>query len=331
MRTAPTPLLLGLGAVLLVGCSSETDARREPTPDAASSSAVATPTPPPSASESMDPRPVPDRPRPFDVRVARRTVQHLAGEIGPRHATSPAFREAAAWVTGRFEGLGMRVRQQRVETPGGVSWGVPVDAGASANVIASSPDYAPDRPHLVVGAHLDTVPQAPGAEDNASGIGVLLGVAKAIRERPTRLPVVLVAFGAEEPRGAGDAHHHYGSRAYVAAHTGRERRAVRGMVSLDRVGVGAVMPLGSAVEGPDRPADVVAQAAQRAGVPIVRDSNRSSDHWSFVRSGMPGVRLGSTSYAAYHSASDVPGVVDDRQLRRAGRVVLAWLAPDSPR
>ena len=38
-------------------------------------------------------------------------------------------------------------------------------------------------------------------------------------------------------------------------------------------------------------------------------------------------RLGSTSYAAYHSAADVPGVVQPDQLERVGRVMLAWLAP----
>ena len=67
----------------------------------------------------------------------------------------------------------------------------------------------------MVGAHLDTVPQAPGAEDNASGVGVMLAVAEAASVRRTRLPTVFVAFGAEEPRGPTDDDHHYGSRHYV--------------------------------------------------------------------------------------------------------------------
>jgi Zn-dependent M28 family amino/carboxypeptidase len=86
------------------------------------------------------------------------------------------------------------------------------------------------------------VPQAPGAEDNASGVAVLLELAwMAAREEP-RLPVVFVAFAAEEPRGDGDAMHHFGSRVYVNRMPARERRALRGMVSLDRVGVGQVVP-----------------------------------------------------------------------------------------
>ena len=62
--------------------------------------------------------------------------------------------------------------------------------------------------------------------------------------------------------------------------------------------------------------------------PAVADlDQRSSDHWSFVRAGLPGARLGSTPYAAYHDASDVPSVVSPAQLERVGRIVLAWLAP----
>ena len=55
--------------------------------------------------------------------------------------------------------------------------------------------------------------------------------------------------------------------------------------------------------------------------------DRASDHWSFVRAGLPGVRLGSTPYAGYHSAGDVPAVVEPAQLRRTARIVVAWLAP----
>jgi Zn-dependent M28 family amino/carboxypeptidase len=252
-------------------------------------------------------------------------VEHLAGRIGPRHATSAAYADAARWVAGRLRDLGYRVHRQRVPVPGGSSWGVDVEAGTSVNVIAWLPGTDPHRPHLVVGAHLDTVPQAPGAEDNASGIGVLLAAAEAAAERRTRLPVVFVAFGAEEPRGPTDADHHYGSRAYVAALGTAERRAARGMVSLDRVGVGAVVPVGSAMPGGDPAQRVVLAAAGRAGVPVVAEENRSSDHWSFVRAGLPGVRLGSTPYAGYHSPADVAAVVEPAQLRRTGRVLLAWL------
>lgn len=304
-------------------------------------SATVSPTEPPTAetpeetpespteepSEEPAARQEPVGPDDLDRATSLRAVRHLAGVIGPREATGPAYARAARWVRRELEGLGYDVAPQRFDVPAGESWGVPVPAGRSVNVVATPSGFEPSRPHLVVGAHLDTVPQAPGAEDNASGVGVLLAVAEAIAERRTRLPVVLVAFGAEEPRGPSDDDHHYGSRHYAAEMGARERTAMRAMVSLDRVGVGATVPVGSASTAGPVQRSLLA-AARSAGVRAVAVAGqRSSDHWSFVRAGLPAARLGSTSYAAYHSAGDVPAVVQPDQLARVGRVVLAWLAP----
>jgi hypothetical protein len=260
------------------------------------------------------------------VGTAVRTVSHLAGTIGPRHATSPAFASAATWTEGRLRAFGYDVRRQRFAVPGGNSWGVRVRPGASANLVARPPGFRPDRPYLLVGAHLDTVPQAPGAEDNASGIGVLLAVAESVAGARTRLPVVFVAFGAEEPRGLTDLDHHYGSRHYVGRLTSAQRRNLAGMVSLDRVGVGRVLPVCGASAANEPLEDALLRAARRAQAGAFRCApNRSSDHWSFVRAGLPGVRLGSTPYAGYHNAADLPPVVNRAQLGRAGRTVLSWL------
>lgn len=320
---APLVAAVALAAVL-AGCSAD-----EPTgpagPGPSPSSTSAAPTRSPDTTPEAEPRPV--RPNDFDVRRATAAVRHLAGRIGPRHGTSPAFTRAVDWVAAELEHLGYRVRRQGFDAPAGVSWGVPVPAGRSVNVIATPRGFAATRPHLVVGAHLDTVPQAPGAEDNGSGVGVLLAAAAAAVDGGTRLPVVWVAFGAEEPRGPSDADHHYGSRAYVASLDPAERRAVRGMVSLDRVGVGERVPVGSAEESDPLQRSLLA-AAEQARVPTTPDPfQRSSDHWQFVLEGMPGARLGSTPYAGYHSAGDVPSVVNPAQLERVGRLLLAWLAP----
>lgn len=137
---------------------------------------------------------------PFDVDAAMVTVEQLAG-LGPREATSEAFGQAVAVVSAHLAELGYDVSQQEFTVPRGDSWGVAVPAGVSVNVIADPPGFEADEPHAVIGAHLDTVPQSPGAEDNASGVAVTLELARMLREQPAALPVRIILFGAEEPRG----------------------------------------------------------------------------------------------------------------------------------
>lgn len=321
--------LVALAVLAVAGVTGCSDEASQPPPSPSTDppvgepSVLHSPTPSPTAA----PVPEPVGPDDVDVATAVATVRHLAGTIGPRMATGPEFQRASRWVAAQLRSYGHHVEREVFDVPAGTSWGVDVAAGRSHNLVAALPGLDTTRPHLVVGAHLDTVPQAPGAEDNASGVGALLAVAEAVADRQTRLPVVLVVFGAEEPRGPGDDDHHYGSRHHVAELDAAERKALRGMVSLDRVGVGKVLPVCSA-GAPDRLRAQLADAARRAGATTTLCSdNRSSDHWSFVRAGLPGVRLGSTPYAGYHGPGDLPGVVDRAQLDRAARTTVAWLGP----
>ena len=255
-----------------------------------------------------------------------RTVRFLAGRIGPREASSAEFRRAAAWVERRLTTLGYEVRRNPVPVPAGNSWGLDVPAGTTSNVVAAPAGFDRTRPHVIVGAHLDTVPQAPGAEDNASGVAVVLELARMAAGHDTRLPVVFVAFGGEEPRGDGDDLHHFGSTAMVDRMAAGQRRAMTAMVSLDRVGVGDVVPVCSGGLQPPTARGGLLRAADRAGVPAQACENQTSDHWSFEKAGLAAARVGGTSYAEYHSAADLPTVVDPAQLDRVGRLVWEWLS-----
>ena len=64
---------------------------------------------------------------------------------------------------------------------------------------------------------------------------------------------------------------------------------------------------------------------ETAPVPVDVQENRSSDHWSYEKAGIPAARLGSISFSGYHSPADVPSVIDPAQLEATADVVWAWL------
>jgi len=62
----------------------------------------------------------------------------------------------------------------------------------------SLPGKCPELAPILVGAHYDTVPGSPGADDNASGVAVLLAIAEILSTNPPRRPIHFVAFDLEE-------------------------------------------------------------------------------------------------------------------------------------
>jgi len=81
---------------------------------------------------------------------------------------------------------------------------------------------------IVIGAHYDTVPGSPGADDNATGVAVLLELARDIASAPLKYPVQLVAFDMEEYGYLGSSHH--------AAKYKQQQKSIRLMISLEMLG-----------------------------------------------------------------------------------------------
>ncbi|MEG4111216.1 MULTISPECIES: M20/M25/M40 family metallo-hydrolase [unclassified Microcoleus] len=81
---------------------------------------------------------------------------------------------------------------------------------------------------IVIGAHYDTVPGTPGADDNATGVAVLLELARDIASGPLKYPVQLVAFDMEEYGCLGSKHY--------AAKYKQQQKSIRLMISLEMLG-----------------------------------------------------------------------------------------------
>ncbi len=154
----------------------------------------------------------------------RRHVEALTVDIGPRNLVyGDSLDRAADYIRDVFEDAGLEVAHQAYDYHG---------AGV-ANLIAAQPGAAGASAYYVVGAHYDTVPTTPGADDNASAVAVLLELARRLPEIPLKAPLRLVAFTLEEPPAFTT--RHQGSRVFVRA-CKRAGERVLGAVVLEMVG-----------------------------------------------------------------------------------------------
>ena len=200
---------------------------------------------------------------------------------------------------------------------------------------------------IVVGAHYDTVPGSPGADDNASGVAVLIELAA------MKLPVRFVAFANEEmPYFQGP---EMGS--WTWARRARERGdTIRAMFSLEMLGYyrdtpGSQRyppPLG--LFYPDRAdfiafvGDLGARSLVRKAIGVFREKAAFpsegvaaptfipgvtwSDHWSFRRHGYPAIMITDTAfnrYPHYHLPSDTPEKLDYERMARVTLGLAAML------
>lgn len=236
-------------------------------------------------------------------------------DIGPRPAGSDGEARAAAYIEKEGTVLGYRVVRQPV----------PLSGGESANMILLPPgtafDPAEDR-HLVLGAHYDTVAGSPGANDNASGVAVMLEIARILSARPSNVPVVFVAFGAEEggprdPRIAGSLH-------YVEEMSPRERRNILAMINLDMVGHGDALLSTLRVNMKRGVHQRLLEQAARVGVPVREHfTPQISDSVPFASQGIETGWLWTGVEPSYHSPLDTPEKVTPVSLDWAGRLTLA--------
>jgi Zn-dependent M28 family amino/carboxypeptidase len=266
---------------------------------------------------------------------------------GERHVWQPAqLRAAAEWIEGEFRGMGYEVRRENYTVP---VRGQPVPVW---NIIVERRGKARADEWLVVGAHYDTkvgmlTPRShgpprpwltgtPGANDNASGVAVLLALAREFAGRPQERSVRFVAFTNEEPPffqtdEMGSSVHARGCRA--------RGENVLGMISLETLGyytdladtqrypfpklsdlpttgdfVGFVSNQGSrrflgkaAAAYPFREPGRAEPRILAMSIPGIIPQIAWSDDWAFTREGIPALAVTDTAhqrYGCYHRACD---------------------------
>jgi Zn-dependent M28 family amino/carboxypeptidase len=151
-----------------------------------------------------------------------RHVEHLSVGIGERHLwRNGSLNEAAEYIESVLTSYGYEVWRQTYSC---YSKNV-------SNLIAEKKGL--NKEVLVIGAHYDTVPGTPGADDNASGLAGLLELARLHQSCSNQKTLVFAAFANEEPPCFGSPH--MGSMVY-AKHLRDQKTPVEVMISLEMIG-----------------------------------------------------------------------------------------------
>ena len=260
----------------------------------------------------------------------RASVLRLCNDFGTRDYRDPeALMAAADWIGAELETAGLEVGFQDYE----------LGAGVFRNVVGFRPGAIADAPVLVIGAHYDAYGGFPGADDNASGVAVLLELARTLPDSAPRSGQYFVAFSTEEPPffGTDDMGSYRFARKLVDDGT-----EVGLMIALDMVGYfsdetgSQSMPLSVLKWLYPAEGNFIAVTANlkngaaihrvKQGIKAVREmpvySLRApggfagvdwSDHLSFWKLGLPAVLVTDTSFHRnphYHQAGDTPDTLN---------------------
>jgi len=202
----------------------------------------------------------------------------LQNVIGVLPGSDPKFRGEAALVTAHYDHLGLGWPGARVDGLGKVH---------------------------------------PGADDNASGVAVLLEMAKALAAGPPPpRTIVFVAFSAEE---AGL----IGARHFVKNPLPVPLAGIYGVINLDTVGKLGTNPVSViATESAREWPFVFSGITAVTGVPTksIPGASESSDQRAFIEAGVPGVQLFAGAGFDYHRPSDTPDKVDGPGMVRVATV-----------
>lgn len=264
-----------------------------------------------------------------------RHVRVLSQTIGVRSTEMiPNVYRAAAYIERSLEELGYRV----------VSHEFSAYDRSYRNLEATLPGTTRPQEVVILGAHYDTAEDAPGADDNASGVAGVLELARAFVKARQARTIRFVFFPNEEPPSFPTAN--MGSRHYATAARARNER-ITAMLSIESIGYydtekgSQRYPFPLNLVYPDV-GDFIGFVSNLKSGPLVRRAIRAfrahaamptqgaaapawvpgvwwSDHWSFWREGYRAIMITDTApyrNPFYHTPQDTADKLDyDRMAR----------------
>ena len=181
------------------------------------------------------------------------------------------------------------------------------------NIVATKKRGA--EPNLLVMAHLDSLPVGVGANDNASGVAIMLELARLLSGESRAESVVFVVLGASEYSSLG-------AQTYLNSLPEDLRGRLGLAIELDSLGAGGPLLTGSPGNKADWAVSLAQQIANAYSIPLERYSPGSDgDHFPFASAGIPTLIVRRASALDYLPQEDVLTAIERPKLDEAGRFV----------
>jgi glutaminyl-peptide cyclotransferase len=329
MRVFPLSLLVL--AVMLAGCASPAVPTPESVvPSQASATAVGgTATPESTATTQPQPSPTISSTLEFGGEQAMALAQHQC-DIGPRPTGSEALITTRDWIEAQLQAQGWQTVRQDFEYQ--------AQGGQARLPVHNVVGIKGEGPALLIGAHFDTRPQADqdpnqpqqpiiGGNDGASGVAVLLELARTIDIPPGR-QVQLAFFDAEDRGGIDNWPFSVGAAHMAENLPGARPEAV---VVVDMIGDADQQIFRERNSNIEINNQIFAIAArlgyegQTEGFINQPKWTIIDDHLPFISQGIPAIDLIDFDYPAWHTLDDTCQQLGALSLERVGRVLEFWL------
>jgi len=200
----------------------------------------------------------------------------------------------------------------------------------SCNIIAELKGTRYPDEIVVIGGHYDSVPDVPGATDNASGIGMVMELARMYAQHGSKRTLRFVAFGGEEGGLLGSK---YYVKEMKKQGEGKESKNQLGKhlfyMNLDTLGT-ALGNNSCYVLGSPEITAAVETLSKELGIPHeVKEEIDGSDHLPFAWEGIPNVSLvregPGLEYIHTVEDTDTIDLIDIDQLQRIGKFIDTFL------
>jgi glutaminyl-peptide cyclotransferase len=264
----------------------------------------------------------------FDDERAFHDVEAQVG-FGPRFPASEGHEKTREWIVRSMKDRGWHPQIECFDKQG----------TELCNIIAWPRDEQASSSYILLGAHYDTRRLAdsdpaqpfepvPGANDGASGVAILIELARVLDPKRLNTDIALVFFDGEDQGHLDGWDWSEGAR-FMAAHMEIPPAAV---IIVDMVGDQDLQLYIEKNSDPELADEIWSIARKQGFSGFIAETRHAiiDDHLPFAQRGVPAVDIIDIEYPAWHTTRDTIDQISADSLYQVGRTLQLWVEAQAP-